>query len=85
MPTLSSLEPISAAEANRNFSRLLREVRAGKGYLVTSHGRPVAQLTSVEAGADQTRAAPRDALLKRLESQPAKIVSTWTREELYER
>ena len=35
-------ETVSAAEANRAFSRLLRGVRAGRSYLVTAHGRPVA-------------------------------------------
>ena len=34
---------ISAAEANRQFSALLREVRKGRQYVVTSHGRPIAR------------------------------------------
>jgi prevent-host-death family protein len=37
-------ETVSAAEANRSFSRLLRGVREGRNYLVTSHGRPIARL-----------------------------------------
>ena len=30
---------VSAAEANRKFSKLLRTVREGHSYLVTSHGK----------------------------------------------
>ena len=37
-------EVVTAAEANRNFSRLLKGVREGRTYLVTSHGAPVAKL-----------------------------------------
>ena len=37
-------EAISAADANRKFSLLLRGVRAGRSYVVTSHGKPVARV-----------------------------------------
>jgi prevent-host-death family protein len=40
-------EPISAADANRRFSVLLRKVREGRSYVVTSHGKPVARLIPV--------------------------------------
>ena len=36
---------ISAAEANRRFSQLLREVREGHSFIVTSRGKPVAKIT----------------------------------------
>ncbi len=41
MPTSAGRrdEPVTAAEANRGFSRLLRGVREGASYVVTSHGR----------------------------------------------
>ncbi len=77
-------EFVSAAEANRSFSRLLRNVREGHSYTVTSHGRPVARLVPVNEEQDaQIRA--RKALLKRLSQQPALNAGKWTREELYER
>ena len=41
-------QTISAADANRRFSELLRTVRAGKTVVVTSHGKPVAQLIPFE-------------------------------------
>jgi prevent-host-death family protein len=74
---------ISAAEANRKFSELLRGVRAGQSFVVTSHGRPVARIEPVENGHDAADRA-RDALLKRLRSQKAIDIGRWTRDELYD-
>ena len=37
-------EAVSAADANRRFSLLLRGVREGRSYVVTSHGKPIARL-----------------------------------------
>ena len=39
---------VSAADANRRFSKLLRAVREGQSYVVTSHGEPVARITPIE-------------------------------------
>jgi prevent-host-death family protein len=74
---------ISAAEANRNFSRILRDVRDGHSFIVTSHGKPVARLVPVHQNV-VTRAAARDALLTRLRQQPIVHIGRWTRDELYE-
>lgn len=73
---------VSAADANRHFSRILRDVKAGEAVTVTSRGTPVATIRPVAAAApDQDHA--KKALLARLEKQqPAGI--TWKREELYE-
>ena len=77
-------EPISATKANRNFSAILRNVREGRSYLVTSHGRPVARI--VRAGRQRNLTARmRDALLARLEGQPPVDMGRWRRDELYER
>jgi prevent-host-death family protein len=75
---------ISAAEANRGFSRLLREVREGATYVVTSHGRPVARVTPYDTVSPEDRAAAREALFARLRSQPAMDIGPWTREELHD-
>ena len=77
-------ETISAADANREFSRLLREVREGSSFVVTSHGRPVARLVPVTNDL-RAREAARQRLLDRLRSQPAMNIGPWTRDELYER
>ena len=41
-------QAITAAEANRQFSRLLGEVREGASYVVTSHGKPVARMVGFQ-------------------------------------
>jgi prevent-host-death family protein len=75
---------ISAADANRNFSKLLRDVRDGGSYVITSHGKPVAKLVAVEAR-DHVRAAAKRVLLERLRTQHATPpIGRWTRDELYE-
>jgi len=76
-------EAVSAADANRKFSLLLRGVREGQSYVVTSHGRPVARI--VPAGQpDAVASRSRTALLSRLERQPVLEAGRWTRDELYE-
>jgi prevent-host-death family protein len=74
---------VSAAEANRHFSQLLRAVREGESYVVTAHGRPVAKIIPIR-GDDAIRDKAREILLARLRSQPAIDIGPWTREELYE-
>nr|WP_292230726.1 type II toxin-antitoxin system Phd/YefM family antitoxin [Mesorhizobium sp.] len=39
---------MSAADANRRFSHILRAVREGQSYVVTSHGRPVARIVPAD-------------------------------------
>jgi len=76
-------EAVSAADANRRFSLILRGVREGRSYVVTSHGRPVARI--VPAVKDEgVVSGARAALLSRLERQPAVNAGRWTRDELYE-
>lgn len=81
-------ETVSAAEVNRAFSRLLRGVRAGRSYLVTAHGRPVARLVPADEG-DQPgrdlRGAARHILIERVLGQPAVDIGHWSRDELYQR
>lgn len=75
---------VAAAEANRRFSSLLRLVKQGRTFVVTSHGRPVAKIVPVGSeGAGAGRA--REVLLTRLRRQPVQRIGRWTRDELYER
>ena len=76
-------EAISAADANRKFSLLLRGVREGRSYVVTSHGKPVARLVPASRPEDIATGA-RAALLSRLKKQPVVRAKRWTRDELYE-
>ena len=74
---------VSAADANRRFSELLRTVKQGRSVVVTSHGRPVARIVPI-CEDDRTAATARAALLSRLRAQRAVDVGRWTRDELYE-
>ena len=74
---------VSAADANRKFSKLLRAVREGQSYVVTSHGRAVARIVPAEKNNGVRRSA-RTALLKRLRSEPVAKIGRWSRDELYE-
>ena len=80
-------ESISAADANRKFSQILRGVREeGATYVVTSHGKPVAKIVPYDGTVEEKdREAARHALLERLRKQPVFDVEPWTRDELYER
>ena len=74
---------ISAADAKRNFSKLLRKVWEGQSYVVTSHGRPVAKIIPARAQA-QSEERSRAALLARLRSEPVVDIGPWTRDALHE-
>lgn len=76
-------ERISAADANREFSRMIREVREGATFVVTSHGRPVARVVPAEATSGRSEQASRQILLDRLRKQAPADVGAWAREELY--
>ncbi|WP_159820328.1 type II toxin-antitoxin system Phd/YefM family antitoxin [Cyanobium sp. Copco_Reservoir_LC18] len=75
---------ISAAEANRSFSRLLREVAEGKSFTVLSRGRAVATISAPQQAATAYGAA-RARLLQRLIHQvPGDGARAWKRDELYD-
>jgi len=76
-------ETVSAADANSNFPQLLRGVREGRSYLVTSRGEPVARIVPAGRCGGATTGA-RAALLDRLRSEPVVETGRWTRDELYE-
>ena len=66
------MKTVAAAEANRQFSKILREVRAGESFTITSHGEPVATL----APAQRDHAKRRAALLRYLKTlDPAKAMN----------
>lgn len=78
-------ETVSAADANRKFSSLVRGVREARAtYVVTAHGRPVAKIIPYNGSDDLVRSKARGALFERLRSQPVMDVGAWTRDELYD-
>jgi prevent-host-death family protein len=76
-------EAVSAADANRRFSELLRTVRDGRSVLVTSHGKPVARIVPVTEQ-DRASEGAHAALLARLRAEPVTNIGRWRREDLYE-
>jgi prevent-host-death family protein len=74
---------VSAADANRRFSELLRSVKRGDSVLVTSHGKPVARIVPAAEQARTYRAA-RSTLFARLRRERVVTIGRWTRDELYE-
>jgi len=74
---------ISAADANRKFSQLLRDVREGQSYVVTSHGKAVARIAPVNQN-HPTATSARSSLLHRLRSERVVKIGRWKRDELYE-
>ena len=74
---------VSAAEANRQFSQLLREVREGETVVVTSHGTPVATILPAERD-EPARDQAKQVLLARLLAQTVVDIGPWRRDELYE-
>jgi prevent-host-death family protein len=74
---------VSAADANRRFSELLRTVKKGQSVIVTSHGKPVAKIMPFVED-EQAAAAARAALFARLRAERAVKAGRWTRDELYD-
>ena len=77
------MKTVTAGDANRQFSRVLREVGRGEIFTVLSRGRPVATIAPVRS-IDNQRQATRLGLLKRLREQETSGARDWTRNELYE-
>ena len=75
---------ISAAEANRSFSRLLREVSTGACFTVLSRGRAVATISGPDPDLRSFGPA-RASLLQRLATQePTGERRPWSRDDLYD-
>jgi prevent-host-death family protein len=73
---------ISVTDAKRRFLRLLRDVRGGQSFVVTTRGRAVARIAPVDDGR-AIRASARSFLLGRLRSEAVVRIGRWKRDELY--
>ncbi len=76
-------DAVSAADANRRFSELLRTVKKGRSVVVTSHGKPVAKISPVNEH-DGVAEGARAALFARLRRERVVNGGRWTRDELYD-
>ena len=76
------MRTITASDANRNFSGLLRDVASGESILIVSRGTPVAKISPVEVKTGML--AAKESLLLRLSGQKASGRRNWIRNDLYE-
>ena len=74
---------VSAADANRRFSELLRTVNTGRSVVVTKHGKAVARISPVIQD-DRAAEGARSALFARLRTGRVVNAGRWTRDELYD-
>ena len=77
------MKTLSAAEANRQFSAVLKGVSGGESYQVTSRGKAVAVIAPIAADSRERRPSRR-ALMKRLQTGVVSGARNWTRAELYD-
>ena len=77
------MKTVSASDANRRFSTLLRDVGKGEIFEIISNGRAVAVLSPVSASQGAADAA-KTQLLQRLRAQARNVSQAWTRDELYD-
>ena len=78
------MKTITASEANRQFSAVLRDVADGHRVLVTSRGKPVATIEPVRPKSRATMSAAKRRLLEHLDAMPVQGARNWTRDELYD-
>ena len=78
---------VTASDANRQFSALLKRARQGETVAITAHGETVAYLIppqDAEKAEMARRGADLEALLARARARPVMNIGPWTRDELYD-
>lgn len=75
---------VTATEANRDFSRIFRDVARGERYVITAHGKPLVRMEPAAATAtDAERSARVRALAQDLADLPGRAPGGLTREDGY--
>lgn len=77
------MKTITAADANRRFSGVLRDVSKGEVLMIVSRGKPVATIGPVKADSPDRKVAKKN-LIDRLRQRDNSGGRNWTRNELYE-
>ncbi|MCP4756122.1 MAG: type II toxin-antitoxin system prevent-host-death family antitoxin [Proteobacteria bacterium] len=77
------MKTITAADANRRFSAVLREVSRGEILTIVSRGKPVATISPVKTDSPNRRIAQKS-LIARLRKMDKTGCRDWTRNELYD-
>lgn len=84
------MSTVGAREANRSFSKILKEAENGKSITITRNGRPVARLVpapplAVHPKSEEERKAALERLMQRLEQGFDLGGKGFTRDEMHER
>lgn len=84
---ISQIQTISLTLANRNFSKLIRDVENGATFVITRHGCPVATLTrhKLNKSADEDWTAAYERMTEILNKGTSLGGLQAKREELYDR
>ncbi|MBI4203854.1 MAG: type II toxin-antitoxin system prevent-host-death family antitoxin [Betaproteobacteria bacterium] len=77
------MKTVTAADANRHFSSVLRAATHGEVFVVVSRGKAVAAIGPARKKTDAQRSAAKAVLLKRLRAQRPTGKRAWTRDDLY--
>ncbi|MBU2513376.1 type II toxin-antitoxin system prevent-host-death family antitoxin [bacterium] len=77
------MKTVTAADANRRFSAILREVSQGEEMTIVSRGKPVATIGPVKADSPDRHVAKTN-LINRLKKRDTSGSRNWTRNELYD-
>ena len=78
------MKTVTAAEANRQFSAVLREVALGERVVVTSHGKPVATIEPMRHDTTPRTTAAKRRLLEHLAAIKPVGFRDWMRSDLYD-
>lgn len=80
------VKTVSAAQANREFSKLMQIAEAGEEVVVTSRGKPKVKIVRADEAESekQRRQKAFDELTRRLNSQKALNLPRATRDDMYE-
>lgn len=77
------MKTVTAAEANRRFSALLRDASQGEEITIVSRGKPVAIIGPVKTDSLDRKVAKKS-LISRLRNNAISGSRNWTRNELYD-
>ncbi|MBE0501813.1 MAG: type II toxin-antitoxin system prevent-host-death family antitoxin [Desulfuromonadales bacterium] len=75
---------ITATEANRHFSEILKEASEGEEIQIEWRGKLIAKLTPARK-VDKSQLSARQGLFERLRKSEPVVIGDWTREGLYDR
>jgi prevent-host-death family protein len=79
------MRKVSAADANRHFSKLMRAAMAGETVIVTDRGRPAVRIEAIKpAPGDQAPSEAFTAFLDELRGRPALNGPRLTRDDFYD-